>query len=294
MGKKLKKMVMKRKGLCDFVVGATKVQGPEIGRSLREYLAPVLGVEETLPDLELPLVLLGRKLSSYGEALVEADQEYFEALAKLAETQASAESLSGLLKGKVLSLRSTCQGLLGDDSVEALALDFNVARDRDALGMLRLGEMILDRIRNSHIELVPRHWVSSPLDREALAQELEIEVGGLRQAVQRFVAFQKQADTAKVRKDQAMEEFDRQYGRIARVLEAFFFIVDEVELAGRIRPTARRLRQGVEEEDGTASGDASETASGDASETSDAEAVVVSEATVSKTPAGVTLDGATA
>ena len=33
MGEKLRKMVMKRKGLCDLVVGATRVQGPEIGCS---------------------------------------------------------------------------------------------------------------------------------------------------------------------------------------------------------------------------------------------------------------------
>ncbi len=276
MGKKLKKMVMKRKGLCDFVVGAAKVQGPEIGGSLKEYLIPVLGAEETLPDLQLPMVLLGRKLAHFGDALVEADQEYFEAVAKLAEIQASMETLSSQLKAKVLSLRSTCLGLLGDESVQALALDFNVVRDGDALGMLRLGEIILDRIRNADIELVPKHWVSLPLDREALAQELEVEVGGLRQAVQWTVDRRKQTDTAKVRKDQAMDEFDRQYVRIARVLEAYFRVVDEVELADRIRPSLRQLDRNVEEEE--------ETEVAATPETSGVDAPPVSESILSETP----------
>ncbi|MEM7585860.1 MAG: hypothetical protein AAF560_20890 [Acidobacteriota bacterium] len=265
---------MRRKGLCDFVVGAAKVQGPAIGRSLGEYLGPVLGAEEALPDLELPIVLLGRKLSGYGDALVEADQEYFQALVRLAEADAKATSLASSLKEKVLSLRSTCRGLLGEESVEAFALDFNVARDEDAPGMLRQGEIVLDRIRNPSIELVPRFWVGSPLDSEAMAQELEVVVNQLQRAVQRVVGHRKQADTAKVRKDQAMDEFDRQYRRIAGMLEAYFRIVDEVELAERIRPTVRRLRGEAEETE--------ETPPAEAPETSDADAIVVSEAPVSE------------
>ncbi len=295
MGKKLKRMVMRRKGLCDFVVGAARVQGPVIGRSLREYLAPVLGAEETLPDLELPMELLGRKLNGYGDALVEADQEYFQAVAKLDEAEASATSLSSRVKEKVLSLRSTCRGLLGDESVEALALDFNVTRDRDALGTLRLGEIVLDRIRNTDIELVPKYWVSSPLDREALAVELEVDVRQLQQAVQLTVDHRKLAETGKVRKDQAMETFDSQYRRIAGMLEAYFRIVGEIDLAERIRPTVRRLGKGAEEEEeaaaaevsevsGTEAAVASESNVSEVSEVSGTEAVVALESNVSEAP----------
>ena len=51
MGQKLRMMVMKRKALCDLVVGATKIQGPGVGDSLGKYLSPVLEEGETLPDL---------------------------------------------------------------------------------------------------------------------------------------------------------------------------------------------------------------------------------------------------
>ncbi len=258
MGKKLKKMVMKRKGLCDFVVSAAMVQGPEIGGSLGEFLSPVLGEGETLPDLELPITLLGRKLSLYGDAMVEADQGYFAAVAELAEVQKSAEAPSSQLKGKVLSLRSTCQGLFGEPSVQALALDFNVVPDRDAAGMLRQGEIIRDRLRSVSREFVSERWVNSPLDREAAAQEFEPEIAELRQAVALIVEHRKKVDTAKVRKDQTLEAFDRQFIRITRVLEAYFRVVGEVELADRIRPTVRQLGRDSGEEEKASSREDSE------------------------------------
>ncbi len=52
-----------------------------------------------------------------------------------------------------------------------------------------------------------------------------------------------------MRKDQALEKFDRQFIPIARVLEATFRVAGETELADRIGPTVRQLgRDGGEGE----------------------------------------------
>ncbi len=59
--------------------------------------------------------------------------------------------------------------------------------------------------------------------------------------VRRLVEQRKLVDTAKVRKDQALEELDRQFIPIARVLEATFRVAGETELADRIRPIVRQL-----------------------------------------------------
>ncbi len=239
MGQKLRTMVMKRKALCDLVVGATKVQGPGVGGSLGEYLSPVLGEEETLPDMVASLGLYGRKLQFYGSAMVTADEAYLTELAKLNEVRAEGEVPTRILKDKILSLRSTCEGLFGEETLGPLALDFNLAQD--VRGVLRQAEIIRERVRGSDKELVAERWVKGSLDRESSVQELDSEIEQLSLIVERLVEQGKRVDTAKVLKDKALEDFDRQYILIARVVEATFRVAGEVDLANRIRPTVRQL-----------------------------------------------------
>ena len=239
MGQKLRTMVMKRSALCDLVAGAAQVQGPGVGERLGEYLAPALHRGESLPDLELPIRLYGRRLLGFRDRMVEADAEYLRQLALLADLRRQTEAPMVQLKGSILSLRSTCEGLLGSESLGALALDFNLAQE--PRGVLRQGEIIQERLRSSEIELVPRRWVKVTLDREEVANELDGEIVDLRVMVERLVAQRKVVDTAKVRKDEAMKEFDRQYIPLARMLEATFRLAGETDLADRIRPTVRQL-----------------------------------------------------
>ncbi len=85
-------------------------------------------------------------------------------------------------------------------------------------GVLRQGEIIRERLLSTGSELSPARWVRSPLGRQELADEID----ELRLFVQRLVEQRKRVDTAKVRKDRTIEELDRQFITIARVLEATF------------------------------------------------------------------------
>ena len=239
MGLKLRTMVMKRKALCDLVVGATRVQGQGVGDSLREYLSPVLKEEETLPDLTTPLELYGRKLQSYGATMVATDEAYLTELAKLDQMRAEGAAPTRILKDKILSLRSTCQGLFGEETLGPLALDFNLAQG--VRGVLRQAEIIRERVVGSDQELASDRWVNGSLDRESSARELDSEIDVLGRIVERLVEQGKRVDTAKVRKDDALETFDRQYILIARAVEATFRVAGETDLADRIRPTVRQL-----------------------------------------------------
>ncbi len=116
--------------------------------------------------------------------------------------------------------------------------------------MLRQGEIIREQLSSSDSELTPERWVKNSLAREEIAAELDGEIAELRIKVQRLVEQRKVVDTAKVRKDQTQEDFDRQFILIVRVLEATFRVAGETELADRIRPTVRQLgRDGGEESD---------------------------------------------
>ncbi|MCP3958120.1 MAG: hypothetical protein GY719_09730 [bacterium] len=248
MGKRLKTMVMKRVGLCDLVVGAATVQGPAIGGGLGEYLSPVLAEGEEMPDLASPITLYSRKLVSYRDAMVKADEEQQAALSRLDEVRKDLAVPEGRLRGDILSLRATCQGLWDDDKVSSLSLDFNVAQEPKPL--VRQAEIIRDRLRDPEVELVSVRWVKGPQDGKEWADELDREIEEMRPLLARYIERRKQLDTAQVRKDQAMEEFDVQFIRITRLLEATFRVAGETELADRIRPTVRQLgRDGGQREE---------------------------------------------
>ena len=239
MGQRLRTMVMKRAGLCDLVAGAAKIQGPEIGGALGEFLAPALREGETPPDMAFTIELFGRRLRSYGDAMVKADAEHLVEIAALADLRAESEKPTAFLKDNILSLRSTCQGLLGEDSLRSLGLDFNLAQN--PRGVLRQAEIVQERLLGSDEELTPTRWVEGSLAREELAKEFDQGIEDQRKIVGLLVEQSKKVDTAKVRKDQAIDEFDRQYIPIARFLEAAFRAAGENDLADRIRPTVRQL-----------------------------------------------------
>ncbi len=239
MGQKLRKMVMKRAALCDLVLGAVQVQGPGIGGKLGEYLSPALHEGEELPDQKSTIELYGRRLRSFRDAMVETDADYLAQRAALADLQLESEVPTGRLKESILSLRSTCEGLLGQESLRSLGLDFNLAQEPK--GVLRQGEIIRERLLSSDSELNPERWVKNPLVRVEMANELDLEIADLRIIVGRLTEQRKVVDTAKVRKDQAREEFDRQFIAIVRLLEATFRVAGETDLADRIRPTVRQL-----------------------------------------------------
>ncbi len=248
MAQKLRKMVMKRAALCDLVVGAAQIQGPGIGHKLGEFLAPALCEGEELPDLGSTIGLYGRRLQGFRDVMVASDADYLAERAVLAGLYRESEQPTAKLKGSILSLRSTCEGLLGKESLRAFGLDFLIAQGLP--GVLRQGEIIRDRFLSSEGELTPERWVKDPLAREELAKELDEDIAAAKVMDQRIVEQRKVVDTAKVRKDQAIEEFDRQFIPIARVLEATFRVAGETELADRIRPTVRQLGRddGREEE----------------------------------------------
>ena len=239
MGQKLRTMVMKRAGLCDLVAGAAKVQGPEIGGALREFLTPALQEGETPPDMAFVIELFGRQLRSFGDAMVKADAEHLAEIAAMADLRDASEQPTAHLKDNILSLRSTCQGLLGEDSLRSLGLDFNLAQN--PRGVLRQAEIIQERLLGSDEELTPERWVEGSLAREEMAKVFDQGIEDQRRIVGLLVEQGKKVDTAKVRKDQALGEFDRQYIPIARFLEAAFRAAGENELADRIRPTVRQL-----------------------------------------------------
>ncbi len=123
----------------------------------------------------------------------------------------------------------------------------------------------MDLFARESPELTSERWIEGSLNRETSVRELDSEIEELRVIVDRLVGQGKQVDTAKVRKDQTLQDFDRNYIPIVRVLEATFRVAGEAELADRIRPTVRQLTRNDDPQERTAKASSAEASSAEAS-----------------------------
>ncbi len=247
MRQKLSALVMRRVNLCNLVLGAIRVQGAAIAASLGEVFAPLLKEDETPPDLAHQLDLYGRKLQQHCDHMVEADEVHLLKLVGYVKLRAQRGALTAALKEKILSLRSFCEGLMGESSLPELALNFKLAQDPK--GVLRQAEILWERLQQPGLELKPTRWTDSPPDPESVAREFEQEIGDLRQTQKELIDQQRQTDVTVVTKKQAIGSFDESFIPLVRLLESTFRVAGHIELADRIRPTVRRLRQTIAEEE---------------------------------------------
>jgi hypothetical protein len=254
MKQKLSQEVMRRKNLCEIVLGAVRIQGRRIADSLGEILTPLLQPEEQQPDFGLMFDLYGRSLELHCRHMEDADEAHRQQTTAFDEIRNRRDELSDRLKERYLSLRATCTGVLGEKSLAPLGLDINMAQEPKAV--LAQTRIVRDRLRRPGVALVPERWITgSPLDPESLAQEFDDDVEALTGTLREVVDQGKSVDILLVAKQKSIEDFQGAFIPIAQALEASFRVAGEVELADRIRPTIRRLTRPSEDEQPPASED---------------------------------------
>jgi hypothetical protein len=243
-------MVQKRKNLCALVVGAVEVQGEAVAASQVESIRQALPDGESPPDFYRPLRLYADRLVGKCDLMAGADSKHHEAAADSAKLLQASEEAMAVVKANILGLRGFCIGIVGEDSLRELALDYNVAQDPKRV--LTQGQMVYDRFYKPDLELLPIRLIKEPVDPKVLVEDLGKSNTILDLAVKAHVKQRKVVDTAYVLKKQTMKEFNVEFGPTAQYFEATFRVAGHTELADRIRPTVRQLQR---EEDGEDAGE---------------------------------------
>lgn len=78
------------------------------------------------------------------------------------------------------------------------------------------------------------------VDTAKLADKLQPALDGLADAVDTMAAEDREAEAALVERNKVLEDWERTYRAVARILEGTYRLAGEDELADRIRPTMRR------------------------------------------------------
>ncbi|MGM0557089.1 MAG: hypothetical protein ACQEVA_11970 [Myxococcota bacterium] len=189
-----------------------------------------------LDEAEWTKVLAGQR-----DDIVAANESLYAAEAKLAKEraddgrwrierdEAALEMYGGIVRARTLVESS--------DNADTTRFGMPGTTPQVASNLLPYARNAVESLRDM---AEPLGTLGASIASEAIADDLQPSLDRLRAAVEAMDAEERQAEAAIVARDVALDDWERIYRAVARVLEGLYRRAGEDELADRIRPTMRR------------------------------------------------------
>ena len=232
------KMVTDRQKTAAAVEAAILAHAEEAAAGLAATLAPVLDEDEPPVDVVPLQDQLARLLDHRREVLVRMDEAHLAELGDDVGPRRQRDDAAQRLAARVISVRQTLGALFGPDATRTLVgLDGNTATDPVALA--RQGRRMLDRLSDPAFAFPRAQFAGVDLDVGVWVGELTGPVEELEAALAEVARERREAETTLTAKLLALDDYDRSYRAVARLLEGLYELTGLDGYAARVRPTAR-------------------------------------------------------
>ena len=239
------RMVADRLAITNTVVSAIKIHGPEIVPMVEKTLFPN-GVPNDLSVADV-LIALGAHLDRATAGLVKADQDHNNELADDDDARRDRDERTVDMKDLLGALRSNLIRNYG--SGVAGAYGFGATLPEDAPALLILAGNVENLLRTRTLVETPKNK-SLKVDPVLAADDVRDAANALRAAVDGIEREKREAQLTLGAKNEALAAWGAAYSPVADGTAAFFALVGRVDLAQRVRPTARS-RAGLPDEEAT-------------------------------------------
>jgi hypothetical protein len=240
------KLVTDREKSTNAVIAAARTHGAVAASAIAQALAGVVDKGEKQPDVALLLELCTRVLDRSIGQVVTADKANEAELADDAEPRERRDERAATLNADIVELKEIATGLLGRAVLQPLRLQGTTPRD--PLALMRYAEGVAGALRT--VELPKSRVRGARFHAKEWAERLEETIEGLSEALRDVSREAREAEGTLVAKNRALAEHDRIFGDVATLVSALLRMGGEVELAARVRPSARRPGQTVEAAEG--------------------------------------------
>ncbi len=215
----------------------------EIAAGYDEFVVPLLEEGETAPDARFQMELMKRGVVRSRQQLASFDSPLLEQQHEDAKVRAEIEERRDAVDGKVRQVRHVCRGMFGDQGVARVGL-----REEPPTGAYRLwehGKTVKESLVKPDLGLKPLIVIDTgeglATPAAQLAAQLEPELSELGELVgNRHEENRKGADV-RLRRQRAIEEFDRDIRAIVRSAQGMFRLAGRDDLAERFRPLLQRV-----------------------------------------------------
>ncbi len=239
MNAKTSKEVTDRQTSCQYLLAAFARQGGQVARSLHETSLPHLAGDDPGSAFEITLGALAGRLGASIDTLVALDEKVYQIEAHLDERRRKRRTAAQRLGRLVVRLRISIENQY--QAPQIARLGFETPTPRKPVPLLRLAERLAVTFASEDLdELLGVSPFKRPFEPRSEHSELAAGVDELRRILRQIDEGQRDLDRARIDKRRAMKEHDVVFLHTARTFESFCRLVDENELADRVRPSLRR------------------------------------------------------
>ena len=206
----------------------------------------VAGIAEILDEeaAQAAAVLLRKARSRLGvvtHGMMLSDSEHIKELADDGASFQLRDTAFNTLYTEMCNLRESGNTVYGADYLQRLG--FKGATPRDPVALEQLAGVVKDKLAS---EVPPSPLMRGfSLDIKAWLEPLETKRSALADALSAVAVEKREAEGTLVKKNQAIEQYDRGFSLTASLLSILLKTTGEDELADRVRPSARRAGQTV-------------------------------------------------
>lgn len=229
---RVSKMITDRQRKCEFVDWFVVNHRPALVKALAQLFQQDLEEGQPLPNVDLFLDGLVRRLRRALRELVEAEQTHLAEIADDGIHRDRRDEAARDLRDVVFNWRPVIRAVFGERKAEEAGFERRIADH--PLALLRQTERLLARFRDPEFELDATRFDGVAVTRERIVEQLESPARQLRQAIDDVTSEQTKAHGTKVAKDQAMTHFDHVYRAFVNLFDPAFRLIGEDELAERL------------------------------------------------------------
>lgn len=240
------KMVTDRQKATAAVEAAVASHCAETAAALGALLEPLLDETESALDLSLLQTLLGRLLADRRRVLVRADEANLSEAGDHLGARGRRDAAFRRLHERVVAIRRVLVSLYGVEGARAVA-GFSGRTPRVAVALARSGRRLIGRFSGPGFVLPASQAAEVEVDVGRWVAELGPPVEELEAALADLERERREAETTAAAKLAALDDVDRAYRAVVRVLEGLYVLAGRDGYAVRLRPAERRVGL-VEEE----------------------------------------------
>lgn len=229
------KQVTNRQKGADAVLAIFDAQGGTLADAAGRVLGEVHTIQATLN-------LLRSSLKASRDAMVQADTAHEGELADDTSARDARDEAAAQLNEKVVELRSVLTGMYSAATARAVIIG---ATPRDPVALERFAGEVVQNLGT--VTWPKPRFAGAGLDAAAVQQDLSGAREALQGALTQVASEEREAQGTLAKKNQAIEEYDRLFTGVATSLAGLFTLAGEQELAEKVRPSARRPGQTVDQ-----------------------------------------------
>lgn len=233
------KMVADRQKLSESLEASASTHASDVSQRVIEVLSTVLDEGETVPDLEIIQILVGRLVAKVRGHMVEVDRQHLDEVVKDRGLRRRRDDAAKDLRRTVLRIRDSFDGAYGPGRCEEI-LGFGTSIPQDPMLLRQLAATGVEYLTDAEFELPPMELDGVTWKPDAFAEQLKTPLAVLEEAQAQLSREDRKSNKSIEVKNQAIDDFDGTSRRCFKFFEGLYSLAGEDLLAERVRPTSRR------------------------------------------------------